>query len=211
MPHKELGFGDGQSGAGNQVAPGVYINEATIAKVKDISGIIAADWQQRPFDIGLQLVLEIGRDFQPTMTIGGDFKRATDGSITDWGTAWPVRALMDALKVKGKLVKGKLPKEVLQQMVGLKILRLSYVRGKNKKDETKLSYADWNTVALAGNGAAADLLKAWEKSRAKGYPKNYHPELMSKPEDATFSPSDFKQKEETPQPKASVDEEADGF
>lgn len=211
MPHKELEFGDGSSSGSNQAAPGVYINEATIAKVKDISGIIAADWQQRPYDIGLQLVLEIGKDFQPTMTIGGDFKRGTDGSIIDWGSAWQVRALMDALKIKGKLIKGKLSKEILQQMVGQKVVRLSYVKGKNKNDETKLSYASWNTILPAGNGAVAELLKLWEKSRAKGYPKNFHPELMSRSDDVTFNVSETKQTEETPQPKTSVDEEADGF
>ena len=214
MPHhKELSFGS--DGVDNQVRPGVYVGEATIVKATDISGKIVGDWMQRPYDCGVQLKLEIGKDFQPDLTIGGNFARAEDGSIVKWGGAFTVKQLFDNLQIKlGKIVAGKLPKDGVPQLTGKKILKLSYVTGKNKKDDTKLSYGTWNTVMLAGNGAEPALLAQWDRSVKKGYPKNYHPEIMNT-QDVSFTPEsskEFTEKEETPQPAAKkVDDEVDGF
>ena len=33
------------------------------------------DWQKYSDDIGIDITLDIGKDFQPTMYIGGSFKR----------------------------------------------------------------------------------------------------------------------------------------
>src|SRR5690242_4827808 len=93
--------------------PGIYINEVTILSAEDISGQ-TLPMLQNPFDIGIRLTLDIGRDFQPEMVIAGSFKRSQDtGEVTGWGSAFVVQEALSRLGFNGTLGDGnKIPAEV---------------------------------------------------------------------------------------------------
>jgi hypothetical protein len=130
---------------------------------------------ERPVDIGIKLTLDIGREFQPELTIAGNFK-VTDGEVTGWGSAFAVQEAFSRLGYEGALDDGnRIPQGVLETFIGQKILRLSYVSG--TKPDGRLRYSDWNLIGSVEEGAHA-LVKRFKKSLAKGYPKNYRPELL---------------------------------
>jgi len=158
--------------------PGIFINEATIADVQDVSGLILP-FMERPFEIGIKLYLDIGRNFQPELVIAGDFKRdPATGEVVGWGGAFVVQEALSRLGYTGPLEDGnKIPEEVLLELVGKQFLRLSYVSG--QKENGKLRYSDWNQIATPEEGPD-DLLLRWKRSLQRGYPRNFRPELMDR-------------------------------
>lgn len=161
---------------------GYLISEATIAGVKDISGT-KLPFMTKPCDIGVQLILEIGKTFQPTLAISGDFQRDDSGEIIGWGRANKVRELFVKLgAAEGLTEDNRLPPDVLESLIGKKILRLSYVSG--RKDNGKLKYSDWSEVGIPEDGAEV-LAKRFESSVHRGYPKNFAPELLKEDDSLT--------------------------
>lgn len=156
--------------------PGIYINEVTVANVVDISGEILP-FRDQPYDIGIKLVLDIGRDFQPEMLIAGSFKRdPVTQEVVDWGSAFVVQEAIAKLGFTGRLLEGnRIPEEVLQTLIGKKFLRLSYISG--MKEGGKPRYSDWNIIGKIEEGSES-LAQRFRKSLAKGYPKNYRPHLL---------------------------------
>jgi len=128
-------------------------------------------------DIGIVLVLDIGRDFRPELIIGGQFKRdANSGDVVGWGSAFVVQEALSRLGFTGKLDQGnKIPSTVLAGVKGKVILRLSYVSG--TRDSGKLRYSDWSQIGTpeAGEG---ELVNRFRKSLSRGFPRNYRPELI---------------------------------
>jgi hypothetical protein len=57
----------------NGTVPGIAVSKVTIVDAVDISGT-TLPYLQRPVDLGITLKLDIGRSFQPEMTIAGNFK-----------------------------------------------------------------------------------------------------------------------------------------
>lgn len=154
---------------------GIFVNEATIFSIEDVSGTTPRPLTN-PVDIGVRLVLEIGKDFQPELLIAGNFKRSESGEITGWGSAFPVQELFSKLGFKGNLNSdNSLTDEALEAMLGKKFLRLSYVSG--TKNNGKVHYSDWNIIATPEEGAES-LAKRFQSSLSKGYPKNYRPESL---------------------------------
>ena len=167
---------------------GVYITKAEIIGVKDSSGKIGADFQEKPSDLHIQLKLEVGRDFQPIMNIMGDFKKNQDGKIVGWGGAFKVAKVFTNLT--GKEVDwpdNQIPAELLLSLKGKTIYRLSYIKGRKKDDQTKFQYADWSEI-MPGDDEKNKLVlyDSWLASVKKGYPNNYHPELLKEQGDASF-------------------------
>ena len=145
---------------------GVYINEATIVSVEDVSGTTPA-FMSRAVDIGLKLTLEVGRDFQPQMLIAGNFRRDIKTSeVVAWGSACVVQDALLRFGYTGPLDPGnKIPAKALQDLVGVSFLRLSYVSG--TKQTGKARYSDWTTIGSITDGAE-DFLARWKHSRSGG-------------------------------------------
>jgi hypothetical protein len=159
--------------------PGIYINEATIANVEDISGQ-PLPFTEQPFDIGIKLTLDIGKDFRPEMIIAGNFKRDPEsGEIIGWGSGFVVQEALTRLGYSGVLAEGnRIPTDALVSLIGKTFLRLSYVSG--TRNDGKFKYTDWNQIATVDEGADS-LASRFKRSLTKGYPRNYHPDLLDMP------------------------------
>jgi|TARA_R110000824_G_scaffold261868_5_gene450621 hypothetical protein len=164
---------------------GVFISPATIKNVV-VKYDIQEEWQKRPDDIALYLDLDIDRDFDYQMRIGGYFNRNEDGSIKNWGAALKVKMLLDALKLEGELNENQqLSDETIENMIGKKFLRLSYVAG--TKQNGKTLWVDWNEVGEIGQEDR--LREKFMKSVNDGWVKNYRPNT-----DDDFNPSELEKK-----------------
>jgi len=83
------------------------------------------DWQQFSDDIGLDITLDIGKDFKPSFYIGGSFKiDDVNGEIVGWGRAFKVKMFFDAIGLPIRLAKGtsvsenKLPEGAKEAIIG---------------------------------------------------------------------------------------------
>lgn len=168
--------------------PGVYINDAIIAGVQDISGSMPTGFKT-PIDLGIELELEIGRSFRPKLRLFGNFKTTAAGEKT-WGGAFKLRDFFRKAGCKGSLGDdNKIPKEWLDSLIGKKIWRLSYVS--RIRPDGKLGYSDWNEVWMAEEDPekmAASFKTQFLKS---GYPKNYNADLLESVGGATFDPAEL--------------------
>lgn len=181
----KLTFGDTRPSYGK----GIWVDRARIIAARNISGMKKNDFAEKPCEIGIQIRLDIGRDFQPVMSFAGDFSR-TDGVITGWGSATGLRIFLSAMKVKGELTAdNRLDDNVVKALVGKEIFKLTYVKG--TKENGKLSYGTWNQVLPGDEGNDKKLVEAFLASVEKGFPKNYHPEALDQErtgEDVSFNP-----------------------
>ena len=67
----------------NETSSNVIVQPVTITDFNVTYGE-KRDWQQYSDDIGIDLVLEVGQDFQPTLYIGGSFAiDELNNTITD--------------------------------------------------------------------------------------------------------------------------------
>jgi len=166
---------------------GVYVNEATIVKVEDISGTTPV-FMSRAVDIGLKLTLEVGREFQPVMLIAGNFRvDIKTGEVIGWGSACVVQDALYRLGYTGPLdPSNRIPPKVLQDLVGRQFWRLSYVSG--VKQNGKPRYSDWTTIGAIEDGHD-DLIARWKHSRSRGYPRNYRPDVLGAPVVGVVVPS----------------------
>lgn len=160
----------------NNFGPGIFISRVTILKAEDVSGQ-ELPFLQNPYEVGLKLTLEVGQDFHPEMTIGGQFKRdPSTGEVIGWGSGFVVQDALSRLGYKGPLDEGNiLPQAVLEGLVGKEFIRLSYVSG--IRDGGKAKYSDWNMIASVDDGAHS-LVRRFKRSVSRGYPRNFHPDVL---------------------------------
>ena len=76
-------------------------NKGVFTRTSKIVDVVARynvkeSWQRREDDIAIELTLDIGKSFQPTMRVGGFFNRNDDGSIKNFGTATKVKILVES-------------------------------------------------------------------------------------------------------------------
>ena len=162
----------------NSYGKGIFINLVKIVEVEDVSGT-TLPFLQDPVDIGIKLKLDIGRDFQPDLYIAGSFERAqgTD-EVIGWKSGFVVQDALFRLGYTGTLSpNNSIPQHVLPTLVGKQFYRLSYVS--RVKNGGKPGYSDWNMIASVDEGPQS-LAARFQKSLQKGYPKNYHPELLDR-------------------------------
>ena len=166
---------------------GVFVSEATIKNIV-VKYDVQEKWQKRPDDIAVFLTLDVGQNFDYEMRIGGFFNRNEDGSVKNWGAELKVKILLDALNIKGSLTKDwQLPDEIVEEMIGKKFLRLSYVSG--TKDNGKARWFDWNEVGRLGQ---EDRLKErFMKAVNDGWVKNFRPDTGD-----DFDPAELEKKSE---------------
>ena len=98
------------------------------------------DWQTYSDDMSISMTLDIGRDFNPSFYIGGNFKKdETSGEVLGWGTAYKIKLFFDAIGMPIRLSKGKLlqdqrlPEGAESQLIGKEFARLTYKSTKLKK------------------------------------------------------------------------------
>ena len=132
----------------------IFVDKAKIATVQIKYGV-KEDWQTYSDDISIHLTLDIGKDFQPNMYIGGNYKKDdVSGEIVGWSTSFKVKLFFDAVGMPIKLDKGmqpqssRLPADAEQLLVGKELLRLTYISTKTKKDGNPL-WKDWQEVRNA--------------------------------------------------------------
>lgn len=138
-------------GSGGGAKSNIFVDKAKIASVQIKYGV-KEDWQTYSDDISIHLTLDIGKDFQPNMYIGGNYKKdEVSGEIVGWSTAFKVKLFFDALGMPIKLDKGmqpsssRLPADAEKVLLGKDFLRLTYVSTKTKKDGNPL-WKDWQEV-----------------------------------------------------------------
>jgi|TARA_R100001530_G_scaffold2796_2_gene4498 hypothetical protein len=166
---------------------GVFVSEATIKNII-VKYDVKEEWQKRPDDIAVFLTLDVGQNFDYEMRIGGYFNRNDDGSVKNWGAALKVKILLDALNIEGKLTDDwQLPDEIVEEMMGKKFLRLSYVSG--TKANGKPRWFDWSEVGKLGQ---EDRLKErFMKAVNDGWVKNFRPDTGD-----DFDPAELEKKSE---------------
>jgi hypothetical protein len=159
--------------------PGVYVSEATIIDAQDHSGTMPSFLKTIP-DIYLVVTLDIGKDWTPEMSFFGDYKRDERNPevIVDWGSAFKVRNLFTACGIHRELNDdGTIPKDMVNDLIGKKILRLQYVSG--ARENGRLKYSDWSEQVLPANEDPKKLADLFFKSVQRGYPKNYSPDVLA--------------------------------
>jgi|TARA_Y100000296_G_C5146752_1_gene244148 hypothetical protein len=135
-------------------------------------------WQEKADDVGVSLTLDIGRDFNPTMYIGGLHKVDQMSGNKTYGSSVRVKILMQAIGL-GKGIDDfvfKKDQDGLEKAIGREFLRLSFKYIKPK--DGSIGWRDWHTVAKVGQEDA--LLAKFKKAIDEGWVKNvYKPESIN--------------------------------
>lgn len=151
-----------------------FIQTATIKGIKPLysNEVFGINW-----DIDLSLLLEIKKqngstyDFQ--LNIRGNFKRDSSNKIIGWGSAFKIQKLFNNLALIGSVnTDGSIDEKCLQQLIGKDIFVLNYVSG--LKDDGSVRYQMYDAVAEDRPAIQNDFLKSTDR----GYPKNFHPEVL---------------------------------
>jgi len=155
----------------------IFVDKVKIATAKIKYGV-KEDWQTYSDDISIHLTLDIGRDFQPNMYIGGNYKKdEVSGEIVGWSTAFKVKMFFDSIGMPIKLDKGKnpqssrLPADAEQRLVGKDFLRLNYISTKTKRDGGAL-WKDWQETRPVSYDTKKFKLD-FKESVSKNYIKDY--------------------------------------
>lgn len=165
-----------QSGSGGiKITDGVYANLKTITKVRDISGK-KLEFTDKIFDIVLEIEFE-GDRFPQTFL--GNLKRDASGQVVDWGGAFVVAMLFTNVGMEAELNdEDRFSTKDLKALVGEQLYVVSYTAGtyKNKSGGVSNNYNNWNQTfppIEEEETVQQMVLEAWQKSRDKGYPKDY--------------------------------------
>lgn len=185
----------GSNGGGNQATftKGVYVKAAKVVSVTPYYNQPKFQGGLYPDDIGLEIVFDIGQNFQPRIRIGGKFHKTKDEltgieTITGWGSAFVVNDFFSRLGVQGDLrPDNTIPDEWCAQVVGKELLKLDYVRGVKKKDPSKKAYSTWDQFGTVATGEA-ELVKRFLKAVEKNFVKDFRPDTQPMPAAASSDP-----------------------
>lgn len=165
------------SGGGGKGKSNIFVDKAKIAKVEIKYGV-QEEWQTYCDDISIHLTLDIGKDFQPTMYIGGNYKKDdVSGEIVGWSTAFKIKLFFDALGMPIKLDKGmnpqssRLPADAEKVLIGKEFQRLTYVSTKTKRDGGAL-WKDWQETRSVGYDQSK-FKSEFKEAVSKGYIKDF--------------------------------------
>lgn len=162
---------------GSSMAPkksnGVFVSKSKVSAVK-VFYDEQQKWQTRPDSIGVEMTLDIGKDFEPTFYVGGAFKLDEFGDKVGIGTVKKVDILLESLGIDASLTEdNKIPEDVVNDIVGREFVRLSYVSG--VKDNGKSKWSDWQETRPVGTDFN-DFTDAFLNAVNQGWVKNYKPE-----------------------------------
>lgn len=164
-----------------------FVSTAKIIGAVNLSGK-TLPFQDKPIEIGLTLVLDVGKSFTPELNVFGAFKRNANNEIVQWGSAFKIKNLYEALcpEMLGELAdQYVISDEALERMKGKEILRLSYVY--KRSNDGKVKYIDWNDIGTPEKGEQ-ELTDRFLRSVRAGFPKNYSPEILTGELEGATSP-----------------------
>ena len=163
------------SGSGNK--DNIFVDKVRIATAEIKYGV-KEEWQTYSDDISIHLTLDIGKDFQPNMYIGGNYKKdEVSGEIVGWSTAFKVKMFFDSIGMPIMLDKGKnpqssrLPADAQQRLLEKQFLRLTYISTKTKRDGGQL-WKDWQETRNP-NYNTKDFKADFKEAVSKGYVKDF--------------------------------------
>tara|TARA_R100000995_G_scaffold23600_2_gene10179 strand:+ start:5812 stop:6393 length:582 start_codon:yes stop_codon:yes gene_type:complete len=178
-------------GSSNGTKDNIFVDNVTIASAEIKYGV-KEDWQTYSDDISIHLKLDIGRDFQPNMYIGGNYKKdEMNDDIIGWSTAFKVKMFFDSIGLPIRLDKGKsakasrLPADAEQRLLGKKFSRLTYISTKTKRDGGQL-WKDWQETRAAGYDSNK-FKQEFKESVGKGYVKDFNSGQETQTEESPFN------------------------
>jgi len=141
-------FTTGSTGGSMTSGDNIFIDTPTIIGCEITYGEKKA-WQTYSDDIAVELTLDIGKNFNPTFYMGGNFKvDDQSGLVVGWSTAYKIKLFFEALGHTLKLSKDKaladqkLPVEAVDFCIGKEFKRLQYISTKLKPNGDK-KWKDW--------------------------------------------------------------------
>ena len=170
-----LNCDDTNPGGDRQIEPGVFVAQGTIEEVGVLTGDQPPNWT-RPIGLGVQLTLvKEGLSFKPEVKVFGDPKLDASGNTVGWGSAFPVRDLLNRIAGYRGVIGSKkdpleIPRPALLKLIGKPVFYLRYAY-KIDESTSKMKYACWNRVS----DSADDLARQWIDSRKNGFPKSFTP------------------------------------
>lgn len=163
----------------NRKSDGIFVDTVKIADAI-INYRVMEKWQKMPDDISLKLTLDIGKDFQPEMYIGGQFREdKVSGNVISWGTATKVKILLDNIGLGVACDKNasagsqKLPDDIKDKMIGKDFLRLMY-RSIRTKQDGNYRIKEWQETGMVGPGNAQKLRNKFADAISNSWVKDYN-------------------------------------
>ena len=150
---------------------GVFVGKAKIVEARSVSNEDVYK-NGKPMDCGIEFKLDIGKDFTPVFTIGGNFK-VENGMVTGTGSATNVKIALNRLRVKWDKLNpdNSIPQEVLDQCIGKEIIRLQYPYKKDP-ESGKNKYITFRDFFLASTPDAEKIIRQkYSDAVANGYVK----------------------------------------
>jgi hypothetical protein len=158
---------------------GVFLAKVKVRAVENLSGQ-TLEHIGDSYDLAIKVSFDIGRDFDKTVTIFGNFKRKADGSYDDIGSAFKVCRFFETLGVKGKLTPtNEIPSYWITSVIGHECYILDYLVGVKENDPTKGKYYTWDMISTDEDY----LVGEFYKSVKKGYPKKFNPTALDDRQD----------------------------
>lgn len=164
----------------NKKSDGIFVDTVKIVDA-EINYRVMEKWQKMPDDISLKLTLDIGKDFQPEMYIGGQFREdKVSGNVISWGTATKVKILLDniglgvACDKNAPAASQKLPDDIKDRMIGKEFLRLMY-RSTRTKQDGNYRIKEWQETGMVGPGNAQKLRNKFSEAVSNSWVKDYNP------------------------------------
>lgn len=165
--------------AGNSTTSGdnIFIDTPTIIGCEITYGE-KKSWQTYSDDIAVELTLDIGKSFNPTFYMGGNFKvDDQSGLVIGWSTAYKIKLFFEALGHTLKLSKDRtvddqrLPEEAIDFCIGKQFKRLQYISTKLKANGDK-KWKDWqqtDSVDTSNNEYKAKFKNAVDNNWIKDF------------------------------------------
>ena len=159
---------------------GIFVDTVKIVKA-EVNYRVMEKWQKMPDDISLKLTLDIGKDFEPEMYIGGQFREdKVSGNVISWGTATKVKILLDNIGLGVACDKNapagsqRLPEDIQDRMIGKEFLRLMY-RSTRTKQDGNYRIKEWQETGAVGPGNAQKLKNKFNEAVSNSWVKDYNP------------------------------------
>ena len=158
---------------GTTTKDGIFINESTILAVEVVENPFPNSQYPAP-DLAIKVKFDVGASFEPEDIIAGNFKKdEVDGTIKGLGSAFKVADFflkaMDADDLE-LTEDNKIPEEWLTNVIGKKVLRLTYCYRINMDNTMK--YKNWTRYGDA-NKSPDILKKGFVNAVDRGYIKDY--------------------------------------
>ena len=162
-----------------------------IEKVVDESGTYPFEGATYPDDLAIRFHLRNDAGWTREHRVSGNVTFSSEGEITSWKpTGWRLEVVFRNLGIlfgRGGIPeisdkKPYVPEEALGRLEDMEIVMLSYV-SRQKEDGSGYWYRNyWQIAGVKANGGVDEARRiveaAFLREVERGYPKNYHPELV---------------------------------